>query len=77
MEPFSRDAPDRILFGLFRGDVPNLAAAWRILRQWPLGDKIFRLLLEHARLAQASEECATWTFADGSKMTVYPDRFVN
>jgi hypothetical protein len=71
-EVFDRDALDHILFHKFRDDMPNMAAAWKILRQWTLGEEIFQLLLERGTLAHASERCAAWVFPDGSSVTVTP-----
>lgn len=70
---FDRDALDRILFHEFRGDMPDMAAAWKILRRWMLGHEIFQLLMEGGRLTHAGEECATWTRTEGSRITVYPE----
>jgi hypothetical protein len=70
---FDKDSLDRLLFDIFRGDIPNMEAARKILRHWMLGDEIFRLLMERGRLADAREDHATWMFRDGGRMTLYPE----
>ena len=70
---FDRDALDDLLLDKFRGDIPNIKAAWKILRHWMLGEEIFQLLMERGWLADAREGHATWVFRDGGRMTLYPD----
>ena len=67
---FDKESLDRLLFDLFRGDMPNMEAAWKVLRQWMLGEEIFQLLMERGRLADAREDHATWVFRDGGRITL-------
>ena len=72
-EAFGREALDRLLMGKVQGDMRDIAAAWKVLRDWMLGGEILQLLLERGTLVHASDDCATFAFADGSSLTVYPE----